>query len=161
MIFHRLPGEYPGFAAVRDFVGRGDLRLLNLEIAIHRHETFGAAVSGGSWFCAQPEVPEDVRAIGFNALSTANNQAMDYIHAGLLKTLEYIRGAGFACAGASINASDGCLNFVADMLADLIGLAIPAGQCQQSIGKPKLTASHEKNCKRDLQGVPLWTEDVH
>ena len=106
MIFRRLPGEYPGFAAVRDFIGRGDLRLLNLETTIHRYETFGAAVSGGSWFCAQPEVLEDVRAFGFNALSTANNHAMDYSHAGLLKTLEYIRGAGFACAGTGASLAE-------------------------------------------------------
>ena len=99
MVFRRLAGEYPGFGALRDFIGRGDFRFLNLETTVHRHETFGAAVSGGSWFCAAPEVLEDVRAFGFNALSTANNHAMDYSHAGLLKTLDYIRAAGFACAG--------------------------------------------------------------
>ena len=99
MVFRRLPGNYPGFDPLRTFIGRGDFRFLNLETTIHRHETFGAAVSGGSWFCAAPEVLEDVRAFGFNALSTANNHAMDYSHAGLLKTLDYIRAAGFACAG--------------------------------------------------------------
>ena len=40
-----------------------------------------------------------MRAFGFNALSTANNHAMDYSHAGLLATLRYIRAAGFNCAG--------------------------------------------------------------
>ena len=106
MIFRRLPGEYEGFAQVRDFIRRGDLRFLNLETTVHRHETFGAAVSGGSWFCAPPEILEDVRAFGFNALSTANNHAMDYSHAGLLKTLEYIRQAGFACAGTGASLSE-------------------------------------------------------
>lgn len=106
MIFRRLPGEYAGFTAVRDFIARGDLRFLNLETTVHRFETFGAAVSGGSWFCAPPEVLEDVRAFGFNALSTANNHAMDYSHAGLLKTLEYIRAAGFACAGTGASLAE-------------------------------------------------------
>ena len=106
MIFRRLPGEYPGFAEVRDFLARGDLRFLNLETTVHRHETFGAAVSGGSWFCTDPEILKDVRAFGFNALSTANNHAMDYSHAGLLKTLEYIRGAGLAVAGTGASLSE-------------------------------------------------------
>ena len=106
MIFRHLPGEYPGFSQVRDFIMRGDLRFLNLETTVHRHETFGAAVSGGSWFCTPPEVLKDVRAFGFNALSTANNHAMDYSHAGLLKTLEYIREAGFACAGTGASLSE-------------------------------------------------------
>ncbi len=99
MVFRRLPGAYQGFEAVRDFIGRGDLRFLNLETTIHRGETFGAAVSGGSWFCAPPEVLEDVRAFGFNTVSTANNHAMDYSHKGLIRTLEYIRRAGLVCAG--------------------------------------------------------------
>ncbi len=99
MIFRRLPGAYPGFEDVRDFIARGDMRFCNLETTVHRYETFAAAVSGGSWFCAPPEVLEDMRAFGFNALSAANNHAMDYSHAGLLKTLAYIRGAGFVCAG--------------------------------------------------------------
>ncbi|MBO4885500.1 MAG: CapA family protein [Clostridia bacterium] len=106
MVFRRLAGEYPGFGALRDFIGRGDFRFLNLETTVHRHETFGAAVSGGSWFCAAPEVLEDMRAFGFNALSTANNHAMDYSHAGLMKTLGYIREAGFACAGTGASMSE-------------------------------------------------------
>ena len=77
MVYRRLPGEYPGFSALRDFIGRGDFRFLNLETTVHRHETFGAAVSGGSWFCTSPEVLADMHAFGFNALSTANNHAMD------------------------------------------------------------------------------------
>ena len=106
MVFRRLPGEYPGFDAVRDFIGRGDFRFLNLETTVHRHETFGAAVSGGSWFCASPEVLRDMHAFGFNALSTANNHAMDYSHAGLLKTLSYIRQEGFACAGTGASLAE-------------------------------------------------------
>ena len=106
MIFRHLPGEYPGFQALREYINRGDFRFVNLETTVHRFETFGAAVSGGSWFCAPPEVLEDLKQFGFNAVSTANNHAMDYSHAGLLKTLEYIRKAGFACAGTGASLSE-------------------------------------------------------
>ena len=106
MIFRRLPGEYPGFQALREYINRGDFRFVNLETTVHRFETFGAAVSGGSWFCAPPEVLEDLKQFGFNAVSTANNHAMDYSHAGLLKTLEYIRKAGFTCAGTGASLSE-------------------------------------------------------
>jgi len=106
MVFRRFSGEYPGFRMVRDFIGRGDFRFLNLETTVHRFETFGAAVSGGSWFCTSPEVLRDMHVFGFNALSTANNHAMDYSHAGLLKTLEYIRREGFACAGTGASLAE-------------------------------------------------------
>ncbi len=122
MVFRRLPGEYPGFRALRDFIGRGDFRFLNLETTVHRHETFGAAVSGGSWFCASPEVLDDVRAFGFNALSTANNHAMDYSHAGLLKTLQYIRGAGFACAGTGASQAEAAAPAYVDTLSGRFAL---------------------------------------
>ena len=35
MIFRRLPGDYPGFEALRAFLGKGDFRFLNLETTVH------------------------------------------------------------------------------------------------------------------------------
>ena len=122
MIFRRLPGAYAGFEAVRDFIARGDFRFCNLETTVHRYETYAAAVSGGSWFCAPPEVLEDMRAFGFNALSAANNHAMDYSHAGLLKTLSYIREAGFACAGTGATLADAAAPAYVDTLAGRFAL---------------------------------------
>ena len=52
MIFRQLPGHYEGFEALRDFIAQGELRFLNLETTIHNFETYGAALSGGSWVCA-------------------------------------------------------------------------------------------------------------
>ena len=99
MIFRRLPGEYAGFSALKEFIAQGDFRFLNLETTIHNFESFGAAESGGSWFCSPPEVLRDVRDFGFNMLTSANNHAMDYSYGGLQKTLEYIRAAGLKTCG--------------------------------------------------------------
>ena len=99
MIFRQLPGHYEGFEALRDFIAQGELRFLNLETTIHNFETYGAALSGGSWFCAEPRVLDSVKEFGFNMLTTANNHAMDYSHAGLLKTLEYLQAAGLPTCG--------------------------------------------------------------
>ena len=104
MIFRQLPGHYEGFEALRDFIAQGELRFLNLETTIHNFETYGAALSGGSWFCAEPRVLDGVKEFGFNMLTTANNHAMDYSHAGLLKTLEYRHGP-FAGRGRSAHLS--------------------------------------------------------
>ena len=99
MIFRQLPEHYEGFEALRDFIAQGELRFLNLETTIHNFETYGAALSGGSWFCAEPRVLDGVKEFGFNMLTTANNHAMDYSHAGLLKTLEYLQAAGLPTCG--------------------------------------------------------------
>ena len=99
MIFRRLPGAYEGFNELQDFIGKGDFRFVNLETTIHNFETFGAAESGGSWFCSSPDVLQDIKTFGFNILTTANNHALDYAYDGLIKTMEYIKAAGIPFSG--------------------------------------------------------------
>ena len=103
MVFRRLPGHYPGFDELAAFIGRGDFRFYNLETTVHNFETYGAARSGGSWFCSPPEVLEDMKEFGFNILTTANNHAMDYSYVGLEKTMEYIRRSGTPFAGTGMS----------------------------------------------------------
>ena len=59
MVLRRLPGNYPGFEQLKNFIAQGDFRFFNLETTIHNHETYGNAISGGTWFCSPPEVLED------------------------------------------------------------------------------------------------------
>ena len=122
MVLRRLPGEYPGFAELRDFIAQGDFRFFNLETTVHNHETYGAAVSGGTWFCSPPEVLEDAKTFGFNILSTANNHAMDYSHIGLEKTLDYVEKAGFPNAGVGRSLAEAAAPVYLDTLAGRFAL---------------------------------------
>ena len=106
MMFRRLPGAYEGFRELQSFILQGDFRFFNLETTVHRFETFGNALSGGSWFCCEPEILDDLRTMGFNILTTANNHALDYGYAGLEKTLQYVREAGFLAAGTGMTLAD-------------------------------------------------------
>lgn len=106
MLFRPLPGEYEGFREIRDFISKGDFRFLNLETTVHRFETWGNAVSGGTWFCADPAVLGAVREFNFNILTNANNHTEDYGIPGLLKTIDYVREAGFPMAGTGRNLAE-------------------------------------------------------
>lgn len=106
MVLRRLPGRYEGFEELKDFISKGDFRFFNLETTVHNHETYGAAVSGGTWFCSPPAVLEDAKAFGFNILTTANNHALDYGHIGLEKTMTYVEKAGFPNAGVGRTMAD-------------------------------------------------------
>lgn len=106
MVLRRLPGNYPGFQELQSFINQGDFRFVNMETTIHNHETYGAAESGGTWFCSPPEVLDDAKTFGFNVLTTCNNHALDYGHIGLEKTLDYVRKAGFPNAGAGRTLAD-------------------------------------------------------
>ncbi len=122
MIFRHLPGEYDGFARVRDFIARGDFRFVNLETTVHNFETFAAARSGGSWFCTEPSVLEDVKAFGFNMLSTANNHATDYGYTGVTKTLDYIKAAGLNSCGTGNSLAEAAAPIYLDTLQGRIAL---------------------------------------
>jgi hypothetical protein len=78
MVMRRLPGSYPGFEELKNFISQGDFRFFNLETTIHNHETYGAAISGGTWFCSPPEVLEDARnlALTFCPLPTTTHWIM-------------------------------------------------------------------------------------
>lgn len=106
MVLRRLPGNYPGFQELQSFINQGDFRFVNMETTIHNHETYGAAESGGTWFCSSPGVLEDAKTFGFNILTTCNNHALDYGHIGLEKTLDYVEKAGFPNAGAGRTLAD-------------------------------------------------------
>ncbi|MCQ2437345.1 MAG: CapA family protein [Clostridia bacterium] len=122
MVFRRLPGAYEGFKDVQDYIGRADFKFVNLETTIHNFETYGGGTSGGSWFCAPPGVLEDLKTFGFNMLSTANNHALDYSHAGLLKTLEYIEASGLTYTGTGRTLSDASRPVYLDTLNGRIAL---------------------------------------
>ena len=105
LILRDLPadGPYSGFNEVKDFIGRGDFRFANLEATIHRYECPPSQQSGGSWVCADPRVLDSVREFGFNMLSLANNHTLDFSSCGVIKTLDYVRKAGFLAAGSGRN----------------------------------------------------------
>lgn len=146
MVLRRLPGNYPGFTELQEFINQGDFRFVNMETTIHNHETYGSAISGGTWFCSPPEVLEDAKTFGFNILSTCNNHAMDYTHTGLELTMDYVRKAGFQNAGVGKTLADAAAPVYLDTMAGRIALigacsslslfAMAGEQTRTMIGRP-------------------------
>lgn len=122
LIQRRLPGAYDGFVSLRDFISQGDVRFFNLETTLHNGECFGSQYNGGSWLRADPESLEDARAFGFNMLTFANNHAMDFSHAGLVKTLEACKRYGFPNSGCGRNLDEAAAPAYLDTLAGRVAL---------------------------------------
>lgn len=53
----------------------------------------------GSYMLAEPAVARDLRWLGVDVMSAANNHSLDFGERGLYSTLEACRSAGLACAG--------------------------------------------------------------
>lgn len=98
MIRDHLP-HTPEFQKVRDFLKRGDIRFTNLEATIIDDTCFANTFSGGGYVFTEPHVVEDLKELGFNAVSCANNHSMDFSYNGLLHTRRCLREAGIPCAG--------------------------------------------------------------
>ncbi len=99
MIRDHLPNT-PEFQKVRDFLKRGDIRFTNLEATIIDDTCFANTYSGGGYIFTEPYVLEDLKELGFNAVSCANNHAMDFSYNGVLNTRKCLKEAGIPCAGS-------------------------------------------------------------
>ncbi len=103
LIQRRLPDTYEGLEELVRFIEQGDLRYFNLETTLNRGESWGNQYGGGSWLRADPKVLEDIKRMGFNMASIANNHSLDFSHWGLIKTFEAFEAFGMPYAGAGRN----------------------------------------------------------
>ncbi len=110
LMFDRLPGLYlrengpeSPFAGVRDVLREADLTVGNLECAI----TDGGAQAPKSYtFRAPPLTAEALRVAGFDAVSLANNHALDWGDEGLADTRFHLDEAGVAAVGGGPDAAE-------------------------------------------------------
>jgi len=84
-----------------------DVSLMNLEIAIHSYEGWPIGEDKyDAYGQADPDVALDIRRMGFNMVSRANNHAMDYSVGGLEATNYHLEKVGLVHAGAGMNLAE-------------------------------------------------------
>lgn len=71
----------------------------NLECVLHNFEDPPARPSGGTWTRADPDVAKDLRALGLNVVSMANNHAGDYGAGAARSTVAHLQVANISSAG--------------------------------------------------------------
>lgn len=99
----RIHPDYPGYRALSEFFHAHDVNFNNLEMTFHRAEGYPSAFSGGTWAMADPEILDDLKGMGLNLFTTANNHSMDYSHGGLLATCKYLREKDMVYSGTGEN----------------------------------------------------------
>ncbi|MGH8179567.1 MAG: CapA family protein [Steroidobacteraceae bacterium] len=98
----------PGLEAVARHFRHADLGFANMEGALFDLPGFKgwqAAETGGGYPIAPAAVARDLRSLGITVVSKANNHGTDWGTEGLVATLESLRAAGVAEAGAGMTLS--------------------------------------------------------
>jgi poly-gamma-glutamate synthesis protein (capsule biosynthesis protein) len=96
----------PRFLELISLLRGADVSIGNFEGVIHDYdgpEVYPAAEAGYTWMRAPRSVTDDLRWIGFDAMSLANNHSLDYSYGGLLETRAAFESAGIGYAGTGRN----------------------------------------------------------
>jgi len=107
LIQQRIPKNYEGFEAVRDYIAKGDARFFNLETTIHEvGKCFASQFSGGTYMRTSAENYKSVLEYGFNLTSFNNNHTMDFSYDGMLSTLDCVNASHIVNSGVGRNMAE-------------------------------------------------------
>jgi len=95
-------GETDLIRIIRD----ADVRYTNCETTIHDYKGYPMVELGPTGMIAEPYIAEELKWLGFNIVSFANNHTMDYDVEGMLATCDNLRKSGLVCAGAGMNLAE-------------------------------------------------------
>jgi poly-gamma-glutamate synthesis protein (capsule biosynthesis protein) len=93
------PFTEPDFLAVASILRDSDVAVTNAEMLFHEFENPPALVAGGTYMGAQPQILDELRWLGINMVSAANNHAYDFGERGLLTHLDHLRKSQLVHAG--------------------------------------------------------------
>lgn len=93
----------PDFLAVFDIIRKQTMGFTNLEVLLNDYKGIPAADSGGTYAGAPASLVDDLKWMGFHAVSRANNHSLDYSYEGLRITSETLTKAGVCHAGVGEN----------------------------------------------------------
>ncbi len=115
----RLRGGDAGFAAMVEELNGSHLVIANLETPLSKR---GNPVPKFRNLRSDPEVIQDVKALGVQAVTLANNHMMDYGPEALADTLAMCDAAGIARCGAGGDLEEACRPLTFDVWGRRIGL---------------------------------------
>ena len=132
-------GTAPGFQAAVAAMRESDVVVANLEMPLSRR---GHRVPKWANLRSDPDVIEDVRAMGVHAVTLANNHMYDYGPDALFDTIAACRGGGIACCGAG-----------ADLDAALAPAALRAGGVPVALLSVACTLPIESSARPGKPGI--------
>jgi len=91
------------YLRLREILTAANAAFANLETCVHEYLEGHHGISGGTYMTTEPHLLEDLKWLGVNFVSCANNHAFDYGEEGVLATMKYLDAAGLPHAGTGRN----------------------------------------------------------
>jgi poly-gamma-glutamate capsule biosynthesis protein CapA/YwtB (metallophosphatase superfamily) len=107
MLTRRLtPFKEERFLALREVLRANDAAFANLEGTVHTWEEGTPGITQGTFMTTEPKLLDDLKWLGINMVSCANNHAFDYGEGGVLANIKHLDNAGIAHAGTGRNLAE-------------------------------------------------------
>ena len=97
------------FLSIVKIIREVDVAFTNVESVIHDYsgpEVYPCESGGGTWTRAPSFMAEELKWMGFNLVSRANNHALDYSYGGMFNTSRVLDAAGIVHAGVGMNLAE-------------------------------------------------------
>lgn len=139
----------PAFLDMVKIIRQADAAFVNLEVVTPRPPLIPSAEHGGANLGAAEYVIDELKWMGFNLYSVANNHSNDYTFRGLTDTMDALRERGLVFAGGGMNlgearspayfdTADGRVALLAAASSFVVGA--PAGPSREDMpGRPGIS----------------------
>ncbi|HEX6512165.1 MAG TPA: CapA family protein [Chloroflexota bacterium] len=138
------------YLQLRDLLNSADCTFANFEGTCRRYGEGTPSLTQGTYMTTEPYLLEDVKWLGVNLVSCANNHAYEYGEAGIMSTYRHLDEAGIIHAGSGSNLREalapGYLDTPAGRVALISAVATfqdfnrATDQRPDAVGKPGVNA---------------------
>ena len=107
MITRRMqPFREKRFLEMVDLLRGADVSLVNLEMLFHNYEMSWQGKATHSFQVSEPRNLDELKWLGFDVVTTANNHSYDYSEAGFLATLDNVKEHDLLQAGGGLDVDE-------------------------------------------------------
>lgn len=144
------------FSSMINTIRRADVAFVNLETTIHRFEGYPIGEGKSDAYAqAEPCLADELKWLGFDLVSRANNHSMDYSAEGMAATTKNLERVGLIHAGAGMNLEEAREPAYLETLKGIVSLVSAS---TYNLG----VASHTRSNLRGRPGInPLRLETVY
>jgi poly-gamma-glutamate capsule biosynthesis protein CapA/YwtB (metallophosphatase superfamily) len=94
------------FLKLQKILRGADAAFANLEGTVHTWDEGTPGITQGTFMTTEPKLLEDLKWLGINMVSCANNHAFDYGEGGVLANIKHLDDAGLVHAGTGRNLAE-------------------------------------------------------